>query len=756
MESFAKQADGAAKMLGAAFSFSFLKDAGAQLASFIKSGADAADNMGDLAAAVGMPVEAMSKLAYAAEASDVSAEQLGQSLGKLSKLMADSQSGGTQQAAVFSALGISVTDANGALRSSGDVFADVAERFAGLQDGAGKAALAQKLFGESGAKLIPLLNEGKEGLRKFGEEAERLGLVVTAEGAAGAERFNKALKALDGVGQGLAMRVAQDLAPSLATLANELVNGENSAATFSTASAGIAAVIRSVASAAAIGATGLEFWGKTVAAAAYAVSTLDFSKAKEAFRELKADVAQSGADLEKRLKAIWTTSSPATALENGTEKTKKAADDTVKEINKITAAHERAKKAAEESAKAFREGVKSTLALGRQHEGIDRDVSKRRAAASGSSPTTGYANLDAAFAAYDKALHKEINLRAEATAAGRKGEDTKEHQLLRAADAQRELAESASAAASAFESLVEKKKAEDASWVANLSKGIAEHVGNMQPVPTVGDVAAEAGAGLANSALGASPILGDVVDGASMGAAAGPVGAAIGGAAALLANSKGFGEAMDTVSGILQSAADTLGTLFESLQPLLKVVGVLVENALRPLKPVLDVLGEVLTGVAFVVGGIVNAIADVWNAIIDAVAGVVDIFDTRKGDFLRRMKMEEVDFDTLLAVDEKADEAGKGIDELGKAARDAASSMTNVPGWWRVDTARFGAALPGSAHVGGGGGGTTVQGGIHVETHVHAAPGMDTEALADAVTRQQEARLNNRLGTRFGRDYDAL
>ena len=64
-----------------------------------------------------------------------------------------------KNAKAFKALGISVKDNEGNLRSSEEVFLDVADKFSKMEDGAGKTTLAIKLFGKSGADLIPLLNQ---------------------------------------------------------------------------------------------------------------------------------------------------------------------------------------------------------------------------------------------------------------------------------------------------------------------------------------------------------------------------------------------------------------------------------------------------------------------------------------------------------------------------------------------------------------------------------------------------------------------
>ncbi|MFK5283958.1 hypothetical protein ACI3PL_30705, partial [Lacticaseibacillus paracasei] len=78
-------------------------------------------------------------------------------------------------------LGISVSTASGQLKTNDQILAQVFDKFAAMPDGIEKTALAVHIFGRSGATLIPLLNEGTQGLSAMSEEASRLGLIVSAD-----------------------------------------------------------------------------------------------------------------------------------------------------------------------------------------------------------------------------------------------------------------------------------------------------------------------------------------------------------------------------------------------------------------------------------------------------------------------------------------------------------------------------------------------------------------------------------------------
>lgn len=218
LSSFASFAKSAGMVAGAAL---VAMATGVGLA--LKGMLEKADQMGKMAQSVGVPVEELSRLAYAAELSDISIEQLGTALKKQSRGMSDAAGGTGAAADAYERLGVAVTNSDGTLRSNTDVMADVADRFAGMEDGAQKTALAMQIFGKSGADMIPLLNGGSAGLREMMEEAEALGLTIDAKTAAAAERFNDNLTRLKSVGQGVTTQLAASMAPIMATVSDLFV-----------------------------------------------------------------------------------------------------------------------------------------------------------------------------------------------------------------------------------------------------------------------------------------------------------------------------------------------------------------------------------------------------------------------------------------------------------------------------------------------------------------------------------------------------
>lgn len=137
----------------------------------------------------GIPVETLSALSAAASLSDISLEQLGQSLSRLSRNMIAAQAPTSAQTSAFKALGVSVKDSSGQFKSADQILLQVADSFSKFQDGTTKTALAVAIFGKAGADLIPMLNKGSDGIRELQARMEDLGLVIDTRTAKAAERL---------------------------------------------------------------------------------------------------------------------------------------------------------------------------------------------------------------------------------------------------------------------------------------------------------------------------------------------------------------------------------------------------------------------------------------------------------------------------------------------------------------------------------------------------------------------------------------
>lgn len=183
--------------------------------TLVKQTADMGDKFNDLAPRVGVSVQALSELAYAAQLNDLSFESLEGGLIKLNKNMVAARTGSKEMANWFKRAGVSVVDAGGKMKSADVVLTELADKFQAMPDGAKKTALAIGIFGKSGADLIPLLNSGSAAIGELRRRAQELGVTFDEKTAAAAGAFNDSLDTLKFSLAGLRNIIGNTLIPVL-------------------------------------------------------------------------------------------------------------------------------------------------------------------------------------------------------------------------------------------------------------------------------------------------------------------------------------------------------------------------------------------------------------------------------------------------------------------------------------------------------------------------------------------------------------
>jgi ribosomal protein L12E/L44/L45/RPP1/RPP2 len=179
------------------------------------------DSLGKQSQKIGIPVEQLSALTLAASTSGVGMDELGKGVGKLSKAMVEAAAKPMSEAAnAFRALGVTATDSNGQLRPVIDVTTSIADKFAGMKDGAGKTAVSLALMGKTGNDLIPMLNMGADGLNAMMQNAAKFGIVIDGQAAAAATKFRDTLTLLGAAKDGLIVKLTQHMLPALQAFAD--------------------------------------------------------------------------------------------------------------------------------------------------------------------------------------------------------------------------------------------------------------------------------------------------------------------------------------------------------------------------------------------------------------------------------------------------------------------------------------------------------------------------------------------------------
>ena len=220
----------------------------ASMTLLIKKTIDQAESLEKMSQRVGVSVENLSTLRYAAELSGTEIGVFEKAVQRASRNITDSAMGKGDAKEIFDKFGISVKDSSGELKSADGIMMEVADRFANMKDGTEKTAAALDVFGRAGADLIPMLNGGSEGLKKMQEEAKALGLEVSTSAAKMAAELKDNMLRLESSVKGIGVTVTTELLPSLIQVTNALVAFAKNEAAVATMSQGIGMTIKILAS----------------------------------------------------------------------------------------------------------------------------------------------------------------------------------------------------------------------------------------------------------------------------------------------------------------------------------------------------------------------------------------------------------------------------------------------------------------------------------------------------------------------------
>ncbi len=174
----------------------------------------------DMSQRTGVAASELSTLGFAAKMTDTSLEAVQGSLVKMQRFMGDVSDGGAAAVATLSRLGMTTEQLNGL--TPDQQFKAFAEAISKVEDPTLKMNLAMGVFGKSAAEILPLLNEGADGIEKFQKEAERLGLVMSDDMAASAAAAGDAIDTVMMAASAAAVKFGAALAPAVTIVAKVL------------------------------------------------------------------------------------------------------------------------------------------------------------------------------------------------------------------------------------------------------------------------------------------------------------------------------------------------------------------------------------------------------------------------------------------------------------------------------------------------------------------------------------------------------
>ena len=181
-----------------------------------------ADNLLTLSQQSGASVDTLQKWDYAARFIDTDSETMVKALGKVAKMQASSIKSGDEYITMLDGQTISLRNSNGELKSNEDLLMNMVDALGSIADDTVREAAAQELFGKSFQEMMPLINAGSEGLKKYGDEAEALGLVLSGDAVNSLGEFDDQMQRLKATIEVAGRQLALSFLPATKEVADQL------------------------------------------------------------------------------------------------------------------------------------------------------------------------------------------------------------------------------------------------------------------------------------------------------------------------------------------------------------------------------------------------------------------------------------------------------------------------------------------------------------------------------------------------------
>lgn len=170
--------------------------AGGAMVLAMKKTADYGDEIYNMHVRTGLSIKTLQELKYHAGQVGVEFDSIKDPILRLSKNIGDAASGSKEISGAFQKLGIDIKDANGNLKSSSELFPIIIGQLARVENETMRNSIAADLFGKGFGTIIPIIDEGAEGLKKYAAEAHAAGLVMSDEDIKAADDFGDAMEKL--------------------------------------------------------------------------------------------------------------------------------------------------------------------------------------------------------------------------------------------------------------------------------------------------------------------------------------------------------------------------------------------------------------------------------------------------------------------------------------------------------------------------------------------------------------------------------
>lgn len=155
-----------------------------------------AKEINNLSATSGLSAESLQEWSYVGKLVGVEMSKIADLTKDLRKNAVAAVEGNEDLMKSFTDLGVTLTDENGNIRDTDDLFNDIVYALANMEEGAQRDTLAMSLMGEGALKLNPIIKDGAAALDDMRQAAHDNNQVLSEEGVAAVDKFSKKMSSL--------------------------------------------------------------------------------------------------------------------------------------------------------------------------------------------------------------------------------------------------------------------------------------------------------------------------------------------------------------------------------------------------------------------------------------------------------------------------------------------------------------------------------------------------------------------------------
>lgn len=196
----------------------------ATTAVLVNKSVEAGDRIDKMSQKMQMSRKTFQELDYVFSQNGANIEVMKVGMTKLTKVVEGVRTGAKGNIATFQALGISIKDTSGNMKSTETIMFEALEKLQKMPEGAKKSALALSLFGKSASELAPLLNGNAKGVDELRKRFNDLDMGMSDAQIDSAVKFKDTMDSIQRSFAGLGNQIGADLLPTIQQVADTIID----------------------------------------------------------------------------------------------------------------------------------------------------------------------------------------------------------------------------------------------------------------------------------------------------------------------------------------------------------------------------------------------------------------------------------------------------------------------------------------------------------------------------------------------------